>query len=393
MAESKYLFLARHIRTISRFPFRLLCVAVVLLCAARAQEWNWTSETVDNSGTFSALALDTDGNLHIGYLSPDGGGTKYGFRSADTGRWFTMLVDKNNGPVNLALDSKQRPHLCYLAYQTLKYAAFDKNNGWQIQEIGPKSGERDYTCGIAIGADDTPHLTWYQLTYFSDAYYVHLRHAVLKDGKWLARTVDFGFETGKWNCLRIDPRGGLEVSYSAFKDGALRYAKSDAMGSSWKVMTIEDGKSGRHVGATPGMGNSMVLDKNGNPNFSYRDETTVRYAWPEGDHWRIDVVDPNANPFGNLSWINQRTALALDANGYPHVAYETDGALKHAYWDGTRWHVQPMGIGGAKHRYPSIVISRDNIIYIGYSNPDDGSLRVLVGTPRSSKAETAKKDK
>jgi len=139
------------------------------------------------------------------------------------------------------------------------------------------------------------------------------------------------------------------------------------------------------------MGNSMVLDKNGNPNFSYRDETTLRYAWPEGDHWRVDVVDPNANPFGNLSWINQRTALALDANGNPHIAYETDGALKHAYWDGTKWHVQPMGIGGAKHRYPSIVISRDNVIYIGYSNPDDGSLRVLIGTPNTSKSETAKK--
>lgn len=371
----------------SNYGFFALVIGLLLglCCAAHGQEWTWTTETVDASGAFSALAIDTSGNVHVGYLSPEGGGTKYGFRAAATGRWFTMIVDKGNGVVNLALDHQERPHLCYVPFATLKYARWD-GSGWQIQEIAPGSGSREFSCSIAIDLDNAPHVTWYQLTDMANGYFVHIRHAVLKNEKWLARTLDTSWETGKWNNVRIDSRGAVYVSYSAFKDRALRCAVNSAE-DKWSVTTIEDGKAGRrNQETTPGMGNSMALDKNGRPNFSYRDESSLRYAWPDGDHWRIDVVDPNANPFGNLSWVNQRTSLALDSDGRPHIAYETDGVLKHAWWDGTKWRIQPMGISGPQHRYPSLAISRDNVMYLAYSAPEDGSLRVLVGRPAQPKA-------
>lgn len=363
---------------------KILLIACLLLgvtALAQSQEWTWSRELIDAAGgTFSALAVDDKGNVHVGYLSPDGGGTKYGFRSAANGRWFTMVVDKNNGFVNLALDKEQRPHLCYLPYDTLKYATWDGSR-WQIQEIAPGSGQRNYSCGIAIGPDDNPHVTWYQLTYLTSSYYVHIRHAVLKEGKWQENTLDHGWETGKWNCIRVDAQGAIHVSYSAFKDGSLRYAWTDPQGK-WSVATVEDGRM-EHDPTIAGMGNSMVLDKNGKPNFSYRDETTLRYAWPDGDHWRISVIDANANPNGNTSWINQRTSLALDVNGRPHIVYEVDGSLKHAWWDGTRWRVQPMGIVGSQHRYGSLAIAKDNTIYIAYSAPEDGALEVLIGRPKA----------
>lgn len=366
---------------------RTLLIAGLLLVVssvAQAQEWTWSRELVDPAGgAFSALAADNDGNLHIAYLSPQEGGTKYGFRAAN-GHWFTMMVDKNNGFVSLALDKEQQPNICYSPFQTLKYARLDHGK-WAIQEIAPHSGDRSFSCGIAIGPDDVPHVTWYQYTDFTGELYLHLKHAVLKDSVWHAQTIDLGRETGKWNCVRVDSKGKVHVSYSAFRDGALRYAYSDR--DKWTIETVEDGRNGRNSQTTPGMGNCLVLDKNEKPNFSYRDETTLRYAWPESERWRIDVVDPDANPSENASWIDQRTALALDMNGRPHIAYETNGALRHAWWDGTQWRVQPMGIIGAGHRYASIAISKDNVIYIGYSDPQDGAMAVLVGRP---KANTAK---
>jgi hypothetical protein len=363
-----------------RYERSFLVAVMLLLCGPRShgQEWSWTREVVDVAGgTFSALAVDDAGNVHMGYLSPEGGGTKYAFRT-ETGHWFTAIVDKNNGSVNIALDKSQRPHLCYFPVGTLKYAYWDGKR-WQIEEVAPGSGERNFTCGIAVDSDSNPHLTWYQYTDVTGQPYVHIRHAVRAKGVWRVRTVDFGYETGKWNCLRADSQGHTYVSYSAFREGAFRFAMSGDFGDTWKVTTIEDGRNGRWT--TPGMGNSMVLDQRGRPNFSYRDETTLRYAWPDGDGWRIDVVDPNANPSGNMSWISQRTALALDANGQPHIVYDTDGALKHAWWDGVRWRVQPMGIVGPQHRYPSLAISKDNVIYIGYSDPEGGTMEVLVGRP------------
>ena len=363
-------------------PYVLLVLGMLIHLSgvAYSQARMWTTETVDtDGGTFNSLALDTEGNVHIGYLSPEGGGTKYAFRSSATGRWFNMVVDKNNGFVSLALDSHQHPHLCYTPYETLKYARWDGNR-WQIQEIAPRSGSREFSCGVAVGPGDVPHVTWYQYGDAANQLYLHIRHAELKNGTWLAHTLDLGRETGKWNCVRVDSQGRTYVSYSAFREGAMRLAVSDPNGK-WTVMTVEDGRAGNNAGTTPGMGNSLVLDSNGKANLAYRDESTLRYAWPDGNHWRVDVVDPNANPLGNLDWINQRTSLALDTFGHPHIAYETDGALKHAWWDGTKWRIQPMGISGAQHRNPSLAISRDNVIFIGYTDPDDGSLKVLIGTP------------
>lgn len=378
----------RYTRRGGLWRFLVLGVLLTLYCAASAQEWSWSVETIDpNGGTFNGVAIDNEGNVHVGYLSPDGGGTKYAFRPAKTGRWFNMLVDKNNGSVNIALDREGRPQLCYFPYQTLKYARWDGSR-WEIQEIAPGSGERDYLCGIAVGPDDVPHVTWYQVKDYSDQLYAHLRHAALKDGVWRARTLDYGFSTGKWSCVRVDAKGEVYISYSAFGDGAFRYAHEDTKGN-WSTTTIEDGRSGRKTTTTPGMGNSMVLDKNGRPNFSYRDENSLRYAWPEGDHWRIDVVDPNVNPSGSMDWISQRTSLALDADGRPHIAYETDGALKHAWWDGTRWRIQALGIAGPQHRYPALAISKGNVMYITYSDPQDGSFKVLVARPVQSQPAAA----
>jgi hypothetical protein len=380
---------AAYVRHRARYPL-LIIVAMLMQLSnlAYSQIWSWTTELVDrDGGSFSSVAIDKDGNIHVGYLSPDGGGTKYAFRSAETGRWFTMLVDKNNGFVSLALDSQQRAQLCYTPYGVLKYARWDGGK-WQIQEIAPRSGSREYSCGIAMGPDDTPHVSWYQYSDPANQLYLHIRHAALKDETWKARTLDFGQETGKWNTVRVDPKGTVYVAYSAFRDGAMRLA-TGAPNGTWTVTTVQDGRTGQKNATTPGMGNSMVLDSSNKPHLAFRDENTLRYAWPEGDHWRIDVVDANANPLGNMDWVMQRTSLALDANGRPHIAYETDGSLKHAWWDGARWRIQPMGIAGQQHRSPSLAISRENVIFMSYCDPADGSLRLLIGRPVQTQSTAA----
>lgn len=376
---------AWYLRPESRCVLLIIGMLIYLSNLAYSQTWSWTAETVDpDGGTFSSLAIDTEGNVHLGYLSPEGGGTKYAFRSAASRRWFSMVVDGNNGFVSLALDSQQRPHLCYMPHSTLKYARWDGSK-WQIQEIAPHSGARDFSCSISIDRNDAPHVTWYQYRDSENQQALHIRHAVLQDGSWLARTLDYGRETGKWNSVRVDAQGRVYVAYSAFREGAFRFASTDPKGV-WTVNTIEDGRKGRGEGTTPGMGNSLVIDKNGKPNFCYRDETTLRYARPEGNGWKIEVVDANANPSGVIGWAKLITSLALDANGMPHIAYEADGSLKHAWWDGTKWQIQPMGIHGFGLLYPSLAISRDNVIFIGYSDPDDGSLKVLMGRPQPAKA-------
>src|SRR5215469_807420 len=89
-----------------------LCVilTVVLICpiAAGAQTWRWTTESADVSGptTFTSLAVDHEGNVHVAYAGDGGSSLKYAFRSTSNNRWFTMLVDSKLGEfaTSLALD-------------------------------------------------------------------------------------------------------------------------------------------------------------------------------------------------------------------------------------------------------------------------------------------------
>lgn len=376
-----------------RLAVAIFCVMLIVgmpvysSSASSSQTSTWGVETVDRAGgTFNSMSVDPEGNVHMAYLSPEGNVTKYGFRSARSGQWFNIIVDGNNGFVSLALDSHQRPHLCYLPFQTLKYAHWDGSK-WQIEEIAPHSGARDFSCSISIDSKDTPHVTWYQYRDSEDQQALHIRHAVLQDGIWLARTLDYGRETGKWNTVRVDSQGSVYVGYSAFREGAFRYASSDSTGN-WTVHTVEDGRQGRGEGTTPGMGNSMIIDRNGKPNFCYRDETTLRYARPDGNGWRIDVVDAEANPSGLIGWAMLMTSVALDSSGRPHIVYEANGFMKHAWWDGAKWQIQSLGIHGRKVLYASLAISQNDAIYIGYSDPQDGSLKVLVGRLQPEKAIT-----
>ena len=83
----------------------LVSVLALLLLAvdAHGQGWTWKVETVDQSAKFSSAVVDDLGNLHIAYLK-ELDGIKYGFRPAGSSQWFTMVVDRRQGFVRLAVD-------------------------------------------------------------------------------------------------------------------------------------------------------------------------------------------------------------------------------------------------------------------------------------------------
>jgi hypothetical protein len=125
------------------------------------------------------------------------------------------------------------------------------------------------------------------------------------------------------------------------------------------------------------MGNSLAIDKNGKPMISYEDGENIKFAHPEGEGWKVEVVDA----FRSLgSWVGYRTSLAVDKDNHPHIAYDAGGLLKHAYWDGHRWHLEILARAGlVSYRFCSMTIDKNDTIYISYSDPEDGSLKVAVG--------------
>jgi len=331
------------------------------------------TETVDKSGTLSSLAVDRQGNLHIGYLSARDG-VKYGFRQVGSSRWFTMSLGKPaDGYVQLTLDHQGNPSICFTGYEMLTYAHFE-NKHWTIQQVAPNSGLISYSCSVAVGTDGVAHLAWYQYYDRDRSSYLHLKYAALRDGAWLARTLDFDNETGKWNFMVLDAQGNPHISYSSYAKGELKYAYWN--GSQWSIRVVDsrNSEAGRY---NLGMGNSVFLDQQGKTHFSYYVERDLVYARPQKDRWVLEVIDTVAPPG---RWDGFRSTLILDKNGFAHIAYEDGRALKHAYWNGKQWRIQVIAPPGAESlQFSSITIDEDNVLYISYRDPEDGSLKVAIG--------------
>jgi hypothetical protein len=354
----------------------ILAVSFLLLCfptSTVGQTWQWTTETVDSAGESISIASDLDGNIHMSYL---GGNAivKYGFRPAHVARWFTMDIPEAGAggnshlPTRIALDPQGNPHVCFTP-GVLKYASFGGKR-WTIQQIDPGSGLISFTCSVAIAPDGTQHVIWYQYGVPSGGYYLHVKHAVLQNGVWMARTVDFEGQTGKWNSIVVDAQGMAHMSYDSFLKGELKYAFWN--GKEWRVSVV-DASGG-------GMGNSIIANREGKAQISFEHDDKLLYAWQTATSWRIDTVDQIVTTGG---WLGFRSRQALDPQGNPHIVYEDGGAVKHAFWDGSGWRIQMVSPAGIEtFRYSDLAIDKEGAIYIAYRD-HDGSVKVAVGHPQA----------
>jgi len=364
----------------------IMLLSFLLSGSADAQTWSWTFEMIDLPGKFPSLTVDSHSNLHISYADFNGA-LKYGFRPAGSSRWFNMVLDKQLGTftTKLTLDANENPNICYTP-GIIKYAKWDGRQ-WRIQQIAKDTGEIGYTCSIMVAKDDTPQLSWYQLT---GPLLLHIRYAVLKDNTWLVRTLDFDGETGKWNSMVLDEHDDPIVSYSAWVNGELRVARWN--GKKWEVTTV-DSRTRSPSEYNIGQGNSLILGPDGKGHISFYSEKALKYAHEVGDGWKVEVVDQV--PWAG-SWMQFRSSIVLDRQGFPHICYEDSGVLKHAYWDGKKWVLQALAPNGLElFRYSSMAIGPDDVLYVAFRDPEDNTLKLATGrrTTGPSDSSSTKQEK
>jgi hypothetical protein len=363
----------RMFHKLQGFATAMVVWLTLLSNSAAAQNWSWTKETIDTSGTATALAVDSGGNVHVSY---NAGGLKYGFRPAGReSHWFTMKLGGGVNYTGITTDSKNYAHICstYLSLP-LRYAHFNGKD-WVIEEIAPEDNMSvQVQCSVAISPDGTPHLSWYRIPP-NDLSYAHMRYAVLKDGVWQMRTLDFDMQTGKWESMVVDSQGNPAISYDAYIKGLLKLARWD--GKDW-IIRVVDYRGAHGSDYNLGMGSHVMLDAAGNAHISYYTTNEIRYARQEGQNWKIETVD-RIVPTGTAA--DFRSFIVLDKDGRPHISYEDAGVLKHAYWDRQAWRIQVIApTGQSSSRFNSMAVDpKENILYVAYQDPVDSSLQVVVG--------------
>jgi len=159
----------------------------------------------------------------------------------------------------------------------------------------------------------------------------------------------------------------------------LAAAQGDALPSAlkWKHKTLGKGLSA-----------AIALDAEGHPHVAYVSRLPsapgLTHAWAVGKAWSSEVIDPEA-------FILPDVALAIDAAGGLHIAYGVQqgptSSLRYAHDDGSGWQVETVEDGGSA---VSLVLDDAGSVHIldivGSGVSQD--VRYLVQTPTGWDAET-----
>lgn len=99
--------------------------------------------------------------------------------------------------------------------------------------------------------------------------------------------------------------------------------------SLWAVERVDTTKSFQDM-----RDNSLALDVNGYPHIAYGADH-LYYAYFDGTAWNLSTVDA-ADGVGTYA------SLELDGAGRPHIGYydRPNDALKYARYDGTAWQIE-----------------------------------------------------
>lgn len=187
---------------------------------------------------------------------------------------------------------------------------------------------------------------------------------------WHIERVDTAGSVGGFSSIALDSFDYPHIAYMDYTNYAVKYARWD--GSAWQIETVES-----DIGY--GFYTSLALDANDRPHISSGEYAgRLRFAWWDGSDWQIEVVDSTVC----CGW----TSLAIDDNGYCHIAYYDDefgiSDLKYAKRIPTtsveerEATSQPIpGIPQLAQNYPNPFNSATSIQYI---LPRDGFIRLAI---------------
>jgi hypothetical protein len=320
-------------------------------------------DSLGNVGTYSSLALDSEGNPHISYCE---GNCFLKYAYCDGTTWHVETVDYDGWPglySSIAIDQNDNPCISYYAnYDSeLRYTSWN-GSAWNIQVVDSPGGS---FTSLAIDAEGNPHISYFV------GVESELKYASWNGSSWRIQTVDSEGRVGEFTSLALDSEGNPHISYYDIIKGDLKYASWTNSG--WRIQIVDST-------GDVGWSTSLELDSSDNAHISYLDSTStqLKYAVWTGLGWDTQVVDSvgNANFFQN--WLNC-TSLALDSSGYPRISY-FDGVnsnLKYALWNGSSWTIQTVDSLFNVGWCSSLAIDSDDRAHISYYDASNGDLRYV----------------
>jgi hypothetical protein len=235
--------------------------------------WNnksWNIQMVDHDGRESSLALDSDDNPYISYRADlrfyliKGGinVTESTLMCANLNGsiWNTEVVDQNGSGSSIALDTNGKPHISYSSTDDiLKYASWTGLN-WDCLTVDAAANGHDSIC-LALDSNDNPHIS-----FFNEG----VDYATWNGTDWKVLFIDDG--AALFNALAVDSAGNPHIIYDA--DPGLGYTYFN--GTHWKYQSIYVKYVSGGMGAI--YDGSIAVDAYGNPHICFDNNDGLKYG-------------------------------------------------------------------------------------------------------------------
>ena len=170
---------------------------------------------------------------------------------------------------------------------------------------------------------------------------------------WNVQVVDENSTTGGSSPIAVDSNNIAHIAYTASVNGTPYAMYASWNGTGWSTQ----------IAVAEAIVTSLVLDKNNNPHMLYYNLPlwSLMYTSWTGTQWRTretGITDVGVNP-----------ALALDADGNPHIAYVSGNALKYNSWTEAGCSTQTVDNVPEGGGLSSLTFGSNNTAYILYHVP------------------------
>ena len=301
----------------------------------------WYTMSIDgsgnDSGNYSSLSLDNEGNRHISYVIFDNNNLKYAYGpsggtngSGQDISWYLFDVDvsTNVGSYNsIFIDNEGNRHISYTntdlsLKKNLKYAYGPAGNtsiNWHLYYIE----ELNILDATSLYIDTSGHRHIAYIDFSNNEYMV--KYAFAQDGSgqlnWNLYEIEkFGNNSTLGVSLSLDISRNIHIAYYDSSNDDLKYAYSPngnpGADITWTINSID---TLGNVGIYP----SLAIDPTTQePSITYFKETSpvtneIRIATNTSGNWRRGILDVSLNSITE----NGNSQLKIDGEGDKHLSY------------------------------------------------------------------------
>jgi len=201
-----------------------------------------------------------------------------------------------------------------------------------------------YNSSLAFDSLNYPHIAYSKFLNPNGPY--ELKYALYNGSSWLITSIISG-ESAYEGSLALDSNNKAHISFNYYQYPPTSYlCYANNISGNWQISNVD----------TNGRFTAIAVDSQNHPHIAYGyDFTTgLKYAYFNGTTWLVQTADPQY-----YCGENNHNSITTDIQNHPHISYRYEGLgyLRYANYNGSNWIIEQINPGNSHGHYTSIALN------------------------------------